>query len=172
MKIADVGIAKDEKEVTGTWAGTPVCMVPEIFSQSEIYGAPVDIYSLGLIMWELWYGERVFTEVTSITELMKKVENGHRPGHVEDCEPVLFQFGTLMQKCYGKLSQINDRRLPIALKLSAISSIIGNKTLRPLKAISMVEIEKKYIGTACLLSIFECCMTKPNLFLLDYYVAS
>ena len=100
MKIADVGIAKDEKEVTGTWAGTPVYMAPEIFSQSEIYGAPVDIYSLGLIMWELWYGERVFTEVTSITELMKKVENGHRPGHVEDCEPVLFQFGTLMQKCW------------------------------------------------------------------------
>lgn len=122
LKIADVGIAKNENEVTGTLAGTPIYMAPEIFTESEIYGAPVDVYSLGLIMWELWYGERVFTEVDSITKLKKKIKTGHRPGHVADCEPVLFQFGTLMQNCWQTKP---DERPKASHCVKTISDIIN-----------------------------------------------
>lgn len=28
----------------------------------EIYGLLVDIFSFGIIMWEMWYGRKVFSE--------------------------------------------------------------------------------------------------------------
>ena len=100
MKITDVGIAKDEKEVTGTVIGTPVYMAPEMFDESRIYDASVDVYSLGLILWELWYGQRVFSECGNIRNLVRKIKNGVRPDHLENCEPVLVEFGKLMQNCW------------------------------------------------------------------------
>ena len=100
MKITDVGIAKDEKEVTGTAIGTPVYMAPEMFDESRIYDASVDVYSLGLILWELWYGQRVFIECGGMMKLVNKIREGARPGHLENCEPVLSQFGVLMKNCW------------------------------------------------------------------------
>ena len=66
MKIADVGLAKAEIDITGTLAGTPVYMAPEVF-HSQVYNTKADIYSLGLLMWEMWYGQRVFVNVAATT---------------------------------------------------------------------------------------------------------
>ncbi|MCG8408403.1 MAG: protein kinase, partial [Phycisphaerales bacterium] len=80
MKIADVGQAKAEIDITGTLAGTPVYMAPEVF-HSRVYGTKADIYSLGLIMWEMWYGQRAFADapVTTIQDLIDWVDRGKRP---------------------------------------------------------------------------------------------
>ena len=66
MKIADVGLAKAEIDITGTFAGTPIYMAPEVF-HSQKYGTEADIYSLGLIMWEMWYGQRAFADAPGTT---------------------------------------------------------------------------------------------------------
>jgi serine/threonine protein kinase len=107
LKIADVGIAKNENEITGTLAGTPLYMAPEVFSESEIYDARADIYSFGLILWVLWYGQRVFIEVESFETLKKKIKDGYRPRHIGGCRPVILQLDTLMQKCWE--SEPDDR---------------------------------------------------------------
>lgn len=36
-------------------------MAPEVLA-GEIYGLPADIFSLGIIMWEMWHGRKVFSE--------------------------------------------------------------------------------------------------------------
>ena len=100
MKIADVGIAKNESDLTGTVIGTPLYMAPEVLSESGIYNARADIYSFGLILWELWYGQRVFTEIQSPMKLMTMIEEGYRPQHIEGCRPVIPALNDLMQKCW------------------------------------------------------------------------
>ena len=66
MKIADVGLAKAEIDITGTFRGTPVYMALEVF-HSQRYDSKADIYSLGLLMWEMWYGQRAFDDAARTT---------------------------------------------------------------------------------------------------------
>ena len=41
--------------VTGTVAGTPLYMAPEVWAEQE-YSEKADMFGLGMIMWEIWYG--------------------------------------------------------------------------------------------------------------------
>ena len=38
-------------------------MAPEVM-EHKLHSAKVDIYSFGLMMWEMWFGKRVLTDVT------------------------------------------------------------------------------------------------------------
>ena len=57
--MADLGLATIKNQITGTYCGTPLYMAPEISRERKIYDAKVDMYSFGLMMWEMWFGERV-----------------------------------------------------------------------------------------------------------------
>ena len=37
-------------------------MAPEVMER-KLHSAKVDIYSFGLMMWEMWFGKRVLTDV-------------------------------------------------------------------------------------------------------------
>ena len=86
MKITDVGISKPVIDITGTLAGTPVYIAPEVF-HSELYDCKADIYSLGIIMWEIWYGQQAFNNfpVKSLQAFFGIVHGGTRPEHVDGC---------------------------------------------------------------------------------------
>ena len=86
VKIADVGIAKKEKEIVGTVAGTSLYMAPEVWA-SKRYDSTADMYSFGITMWEMWYGEIAFFECQQLTllDFVKKVNEGLRPTHVHTC---------------------------------------------------------------------------------------
>lgn len=60
-KIADVGMSKPKNQLQGTITGTPVFMAPEVL-EGRMYGLSADIFSLSIMMWEMWYGRRVFSE--------------------------------------------------------------------------------------------------------------
>ena len=53
-----MGLSRRETLVTKTLVGTPIYMAPEV-SNEKPYNRKADIYALGLIMWEIWYGKRV-----------------------------------------------------------------------------------------------------------------
>ncbi|KAK6993525.1 hypothetical protein BgiMline_010077 [Biomphalaria glabrata] len=57
VKIADFGLAKKVKDILTVCIGTPVYMGPEILLLTDKYDTKADIYSLAMIMWELWYGK-------------------------------------------------------------------------------------------------------------------
>lgn len=61
-KIADIGLAKPIHHIQGTIIGTPVYMAPEVLV-GNIYGLPADIFSLAIMIWEMWHGRRVFSEI-------------------------------------------------------------------------------------------------------------
>ncbi|CAH3030375.1 unnamed protein product, partial [Porites evermanni] len=101
VKIADVGLAKAEIDITGTYTGTPVYMAPEVF-HSQVYGTKADIYSLGLLMWEMWYGQRAFADApgTTLQALFDWIDRGNRPVDRQGCKQPPSFWDELMTECW------------------------------------------------------------------------
>jgi hypothetical protein len=58
--------------------GTPLYMAPELYDETG-YTTAVDIFSFGLILYELLVGRRAFSSTIAPYVLMKKVTTGDRP---------------------------------------------------------------------------------------------
>ena len=101
INIADVGLAKAETDITGTFKGTLVYMAPEVF-HSQVYDSKADIYSLGLLMWEMWYGQRAFADApgTMPQGLFDWVDKGNRPVHKQGCKTPPSVWEQLMTQCW------------------------------------------------------------------------
>lgn len=57
LKLADFGLSRFiDDDLAKTWVGTPLYMAPEIFNCEE-YGPKADIWSLGLVFYEMLTGE-------------------------------------------------------------------------------------------------------------------
>ncbi len=89
-KITDFGLARvaDELKDQGAFAGTPAYMAPEQIASGEVSVA-TDVYALGLVLYEMFTGQRAFAEEDR-RELMAR--GGHdepsRPSsHVEGLDP-------------------------------------------------------------------------------------
>ena len=101
MKITDVAVSKEAKDITGTLTGTLVYIAPEVL-HSNLYDSKVDIYSFGLILWEMWYGQQAFAfaEVKAETHTFF-VDTGNRPKRLEGCEKPPRPWKELMKKCWS-----------------------------------------------------------------------
>jgi len=95
VKITDIAGFKE----AGTLAGTLVYIAPEVF-HSKLCDSKVDIYSFGVILWEMWYGQHAFAEVKMET-LISFVDAGNRPQHVKDSEEPPEPWKELMEKCWN-----------------------------------------------------------------------
>ena len=65
-------------------------MAPEVF-EGVGYFTPVDIYSVAIIMWELWHGVEAYGGHRNKLQLTQKVANGRRPS---ECQPASWEDGT------------------------------------------------------------------------------
>jgi serine/threonine-protein kinase len=90
-RITDFGLAVVSEELRGeeTLAGTPAYMAPEQLTGKEVTQRS-DIYALGLVLYELFTGKRVF-EAKSIQELIALHEKSTPPtpsSHVKFIDPL------------------------------------------------------------------------------------
>ncbi|XP_067035396.1 dual serine/threonine and tyrosine protein kinase-like [Acropora muricata] len=102
VRVTDVGVSKHAVDITGTLAGTVVYIAPEVF-RSKIYEFSADIYSLGIMLWEIWYGQPAFTNIkfTSLAEFFNFIANeGCRPGHDNKCREPPHSWQELMMTCW------------------------------------------------------------------------
>ncbi|XP_060073560.1 uncharacterized protein LOC132553343 [Ylistrum balloti] len=99
-KIADVGLSKETNLITGTLAGTPSYMAPEMI-EMKLYGTEVDIYSLGILLWEIWYGAKVYhQDGIDGLQVLEHVKLGHRPSfNLRHVPPPDLQ--KLMKRCWN-----------------------------------------------------------------------
>ncbi|MGH9706051.1 MAG: protein kinase domain-containing protein, partial [Candidatus Acidiferrales bacterium] len=103
VKIMDFGIARSMEagtRATGSLAGTPAYMAPE-----QVAGKPVDyrtdIYSLGLILYEMFTGAQAFHADTAVAVALKQLREDPAPPHeVEPAIPVSIERAIL--KCLEK----------------------------------------------------------------------
>ncbi|MEM8994429.1 MAG: serine/threonine-protein kinase [Acidobacteriota bacterium] len=101
VRITDFGIASRESEDTvGPLAGTPAYMAPEQFSGDDVT-AQTDLYSLGLVLYELTTGIFPFEGTGRLSFARAHLEDTPAPpsSHVVDIEPVLER---IILKCLEK----------------------------------------------------------------------
>ncbi|MFZ0410181.1 MAG: protein kinase [Candidatus Acidiferrales bacterium] len=86
VKIMDFGIARSMEagtRLTGSMIGTPAYMAPE-----QVAGKPIDyrtdIYSLGLILYEMFTGSQVFQADTAVALALKHLRESPVPPHQLD----------------------------------------------------------------------------------------
>ena len=125
VRVSDVGISKEATEITGTIAGSPVYIAPEVF-QSELYDIKADIYSLGIILWEVWYGEQAFSKILTCQpqQFFSFVAGGGRPKPLEGYSKPPWE--ALMKQCW----EANPQNRPTAEECLKIISGLGGRSLR------------------------------------------
>jgi len=79
LKLFDFGLAaKTTKRGLFGAAGTTCYMAPEMAMQQR-YGSKVDVYSFGLLLWEICALEQVFEGYNDKRHMTRVVRNGERP---------------------------------------------------------------------------------------------
>ncbi|HEY7544715.1 MAG TPA: serine/threonine-protein kinase, partial [Blastocatellia bacterium] len=91
-KITDFGLAglADEFEGNEVRSGTPAYMAPEQLAGKSV-STRSDIYSLGLVLYEIFTGKKVF-EAASLEDLMRQHETSAPPSisdHVREVDPLV-----------------------------------------------------------------------------------
>ena len=91
VRITDFGIAALAVENRREMSGTPAYMSPEQLDSQELT-ARSDIYSLGLVLYELFTGKKAF-QATSLPELLRLRRSDTTPTspaeHVPDLDPLI-----------------------------------------------------------------------------------
>ncbi len=110
--ISDLGISKSSTESTDNNVvyGIIPYIAPEIFLEQK-YTTASDIYSFGMIMWELMTGRKPFWDRNHDTELIIEICDGLRPLIVTNAPEGYIE---LMQKCWD--SDPNKRPTSVDLK--------------------------------------------------------
>ncbi|CAL9117681.1 unnamed protein product [Musa textilis] len=98
IKIADFGVARIEVKTEGMTpeTGTYRWMAPEMI-QHRPYNQKVDVYSFGIVLWELITGMLPFQNMTAVQAAFAVVNRGVRPIIPQDCLPAL---GEIMTRCW------------------------------------------------------------------------
>ncbi|CAL9199857.1 serine/threonine-protein kinase STY13 isoform X1 [Musa acuminata AAA Group] len=98
IKIADFGVARIEVKPEGMTpeTGTYRWMAPEMI-QHRPYNQKVDVYSFGIVLWELITGMLPFQNMSAVQAAFAVVNKGVRPVVPQDCLPAL---GEIMTRCW------------------------------------------------------------------------
>lgn len=82
LKLSDVGLTKAETDITTSAVGSPIYMAPEVLKRNVFYDRKADMYSFGILLWEMWYGIEAgdFMKNTLFNSIEDSVaEEGVRP---------------------------------------------------------------------------------------------
>ncbi len=94
---ADVGVTK-----TGTVAGTPAYMAPEMALGKEEIDGRADIYALGCVAYWLLTGRRVFEADTPVAMLLAHVNTVPEPPSARTEMPIPADLDSLVLTCLSK----------------------------------------------------------------------
>ncbi|KAK7407671.1 hypothetical protein VNO78_09680 [Psophocarpus tetragonolobus] len=99
LKIADFGIACEEAscDILADDPGTYRWMAPEMIKR-KFYGKKVDVYSFGLILWEMLTGTIPYEDMNPIQAAFAVVNKNLRPVIPSDCPAAI---RVLVQQCWS-----------------------------------------------------------------------
>lgn len=104
VKIADFGLAKSSHTTVQRGIGTPNYMPPEMLVDDDepTNMLAVDVYAIGIIMWQLWFRSVPFSG-KSVHKILSSVCKGKRPSLDHDPEdPLPLSLAALVQECWSQ----------------------------------------------------------------------
>jgi serine/threonine protein kinase len=125
VKIADFGLAKGTAQTATKGVGTPAYMPPELYeevqSKEDTNLLALDVYALGIILWELWYQTAPFAGLP-VARVVAHVMRGKRLpfAEVEGDEQIPELFRALIEECWA---QEPSKRPPVANVARAIKKL-------------------------------------------------
>ena len=131
MKIGDFGFCKQLKtkdELTKTMLGSPLYMAPEILLGKD-YNSKTDIWSLGVILYEMLYGECPFNgkTVSAIVNLVEQY-NLDFPAHYSVSKKTIDLIKKMLMKDPAKRISWEDL-IQDVLNEKAITSTANEKSV-------------------------------------------
>lgn len=84
LKICDFGTVTDKATLMTNNKGSAAWMAPEVFEGST-YTERCDVYSWGIILWEMLARQQPFQNIELLYSIMWSVHTGHRPPLLEGC---------------------------------------------------------------------------------------
>jgi serine/threonine-protein kinase len=168
--VTDFGLAGIASQIEGAEIrhGTPAYMAPEQLAGKEVT-VRSDIYSLGLVLYEMFTGKRAY-EASSLDEMTRLREESAPPSlvsQVRDLDPAVER---VVQRCLDKDPQ---RRPGSALAVSAAlpggdplaAALAAGETPSPELVALATDREalRPMIALACLLAIVACLVGIPFL---------
>ena len=163
-KLSDFGLSKIREKITKrNLCGSPLYMSPELFRPetklSDIENKQVDIWALGVLAYELFFGKRPF-EAFSIEELSKMYDRGTFEIDLESTKDktISKQFFNFLNMCLQKdpkkranVAQLKDSdflnyHINSLEKMDGIKfeNYLEGKEIKTPKSIFQISIEKDY----------------------------
>jgi len=103
LKICDFGTACDKQTIMTNNKGSAAWMAPEVF-ESNRYTEKCDIFSWGIILWEVLTRRLPFDEIGgNDLRVLWAIHSGQRPPKVSGCPQLLED---LMERCWDKDTEV------------------------------------------------------------------
>ena len=94
--------------------------------RNRVYNASSEMYCLGIMLWEMWYGKEAFIELKGqeLEVFLLNVEEGHRPELTDLSAQTSVWWSELITECWAKIA---SERSTIEGCKSTITAILANQ---------------------------------------------
>ncbi|KAL9442453.1 hypothetical protein AB3S75_020877 [Citrus x aurantiifolia] len=126
-KIGDLGLSKVKQQtlVSGGVRGTLPWMAPELLSgKSHMVTEKIDVYSFGIVMWELLTGDEPYADMHCASIIGGIVNNTLRPQIPTWCDP---EWRSLMESCWASDPAERPSFSEISQRLRSMAAAINVK---------------------------------------------
>mmetsp|Transcript_560 Transcript_560/g.1284 ORF Transcript_560/g.1284 Transcript_560/m.1284 type:complete len:1538 (-) Transcript_560:24-4637(-) len=148
-KVADFGLSR-KMMLTDTFQSkvvdNPVWLAPEIL-QKKNYNEKVDVYSFGVIMWELLTQEMFFGDITFMAQMEDRIIKGERPPIPEPESPIDEKYGALIRGAWSDDPEVRPPFLQLRNLLMEIApDVLKDQTTRVLERVQTLKMKKDDAG--------------------------
>ncbi|XP_028549150.1 uncharacterized protein LOC110096990 isoform X4 [Dendrobium catenatum] len=126
-KVGDLGLSKVKCKtlISGGVRGTLPWMAPELLNgSSNLVSEKVDVFSFGIVMWELLTGEEPYSDLHYGAIIGGIVSNTLRPTVPDSCDP---EWGALMERCWSAEPTDRPSFTEIANRLRSMEALLPQK---------------------------------------------
>ncbi|OAY31767.1 uncharacterized protein LOC110599602 isoform X1 [Manihot esculenta] len=130
-KVGDLGLSKVKCQtlISGGVRGTLPWMAPELLNgSSSLVSEKVDVFSFGIVLWELLTGEEPYADLHYGAIIGGIVSNTLRPPVPESCDP---EWKSLMERCWASEPSDRPNFTEIANILRAMAAKVPPKGYNP-----------------------------------------